>query len=87
MTANGPSASSTANTVTTYDPTIIVTASDPYNFGNVGVGGTSGSPVSYTVQGATLEADLVVTPPAYYKLSTNGTNYNYDNSNPLTLTT
>jgi hypothetical protein len=73
-------------TVTAPVPTIGVTsATNPLNLGTT-ITGTAGTPASYTVTGANLTADIVVTAPANVELSQTGAAGTYANAQTLTQT-
>ncbi|MCC6149342.1 MAG: hypothetical protein IT461_03750 [Planctomycetes bacterium] len=73
-------------TVTTPVPTILITsATNPLNLGTT-ITGTAGTPASYTVTGANLTADIVVTAPANVELSQTGAAGAYANAQTLAQT-
>lgn len=73
-------------TVTAPVPAIGVTsATNPLNLGTT-ITGTAGTPASYTVTGANLTADIVVTAPANVELSQTGAAGTYANAQTLTQT-
>ena len=80
----GTSAYSVASSQRTYNPTIVVSTNGPIAFGEQ-IENTCSSGLSFNVSATELVANLTLTPPVGFELSTDNVNWNYDNSTPLVL--